>query len=765
MIITRLTVWFAAILLTGSAVHADQRAAEPALAATTLTATDHPPLPSDPKQLWFAPGDAAAPAGRSGLRAGVRLYADGRYSDAIPLVHAAAAKGPLANYARYYEGLSALKLSRLDDAQAAFQSLMARPLTGYLAEAVRLRAAEVDQAQGDIQGALAIYAELAETKTLGAEDVLMLLARAAQSAGDLDRAARAWARVYYEFPLSDQAVIAQAQMDDLGLWQPLERGSRRFARELERGERLFDARRYADARSAFDALRAHATGDAAELVALRVAESDFFLRRYAAARDGLDPWTRTASRRAEAQFFFLSAMRGVDASSEYERLARELVKAWPQESWAEETLNNLATHYILIDEDDRAEAVFREILDRYPGSKHAQRAAWRAGWWAYRRDDFAETVKLFEQAAARFPRSDYRPSWLYWSGRAHDQLGHTQTANARYAIVVADYQNSYYGRLATALLDERRADAVALTAAVMPVKSGSAMDATTLPPTHNLIRALIAAEMYDDALNELQYAQRVWGDSAAIQATMGLVYSRSGDLRRGINAVKRAYPQYMASGGEELPVEMLRVLFPVQYWDSIKRHAAAHKLDPYLIAALMAQESTFDPDIRSAANAVGLMQILPSTGKRYARRLGIRRFRASMLTNPEINIRLGTAIFADMARRMGGTYLALASYNAGEGAVSRWVAERGEIARDEFIDDIPYPETQNYVKRIVGTAEDYRRVYGELRAQPLRPAGSKTVGASKATGSKSGAKAKAKKRVSATSSKTRKAPSARTRGR
>jgi len=734
-------------------VRAEQRAPEPALGDVNLTATDHAPVPTDPRQLWFAPETASHTTKPGGLAAGARLYADGRYAEALPLVRAAATSGPLADYARYYEGLAALKLSRLDDADRAFAALMARPLTGYLVEAARLGAADVDQARGDTQGAIAIYAELADTKTLGAEDVLMRLARAAQTAGDLERAARAWARVYYEYPLSDQAAIAKGQLDDLALWQPFERGGRRVALEIGRGERLFGARRYLEARAAFDAVRPYVDGDSAEVAALRVAECDFYLARYAAARDALERWTRTATRRAEAQFFFLSAIRGTGAQSEYVRLARELVNAWPQESWAEETLNNLATHYILADEDDRAEAVFREILERYPESRHAQRAAWRAGWWAYRRGEFAETVRVFEQAAARFPRSDYRPSWLYWSGRAHDQLGHTRTANARYAIVLADYQNSYYGREATRQLDDRRADAVALTTAAVPVRSTEPLE-TALPPTHNLIRALIAAGLYDDALKELQYAQRVWGDSAAIQATMGLVYSRSGDLRRGINAVKRAYPQYIASGGEELPVEMLRVLFPVQYWDAIKRHAAKHDLDPYLIAALMAQESTFDPGIRSRANAIGLMQIVPSTGSRYARRLGIRRFRSSMLTNPEINIRIGTAIFADLVQRTGGTHLALASYNAGEGAVARWVSERGRIAADEFIDDIPYPETQNYVKRIVGTAEDYRRLYGELGAKPLRPDVVKAKGTSGTSTVK--APAKTKKRVS--TAKKRPAP-------
>jgi soluble lytic murein transglycosylase len=219
-------------------------------------------------------------------------------------------------------------------------------------------------------------------------------------------------------------------------------------------------------------------------------------------------------------------------------------------------------------------------------------------------------------------------------------------------------------------------------------------------------------------MNELQFAQRTWGDSPAIQATIGLIHSRRGDLRRGINAMKRAYPQYIAEGGEQLPVEMLKVLFPVAYWDLLRKHAAARGLDPYVVAALTAQESTFDAGIRSHANAIGLMQVLPSTGRRYARRLGIKRFSARSLTNPEINARIGTAIFADLVERFGSPQLALASYNAGEGAVARWVAERPGVARDEFVDDIPYPETQNYVKRIMGTAEDYRRVYGVLGATP-----------------------------------------------
>jgi soluble lytic murein transglycosylase len=244
---------------------------------------------------------------------------------------------------------------------------------------------------------------------------------------------------------------------------------------------------------------------------------------------------------------------------------------------------------------------------------------------------------------------------------------------------------------------------------------------TPPPPNEALIRALIGAHLYEQADSELRYAQRVWGDSPAIQATRAWLSHQRGQsesgmrrfqlLRGAITTMRRAYPQFMAAGGEDLPRDILTVIFPMAYWDLIRKHAAARDLDPYLVAALIAQESTFVPDIVSSARAVGLMQLMPATARQYARRVGLR-YSAALMRNPEASIRMGTAYFADKIREFGEVHLALASYNAGERPVRTWLAERPGIPRDEFIDDIPYPETQNYVKRIMGTADDYRRLYG-----------------------------------------------------
>jgi soluble lytic murein transglycosylase len=313
-----------------------------------------------------------------------------------------------------------------------------------------------------------------------------------------------------------------------------------------------------------------------------------------------------------------------------------------------------------------------------------------------------------------FPRSDYRPSFLYWSARSHGKLKASAEAESRMRLVFADYANSYYGRLADRTLP-RSARATAMPSAV-PATRQSVDPAE--PPTAGLIRLLLAAELYDDALNELRFVQRTAGSTPVIEATMAWAYHRKGELRRGISLMRRAYPQFLTAD-QNLPREILQVIFPLTYWDLIRKHSAARGLDPYLVAALIAQESTFDPEIRSAANAWGLMQIVPATGRRLARPLGIRRFTTSMLTNPEINVRIGTLYFSRLVQQFGGVHYALASYNAGENRVVRWKAERPGVEEDEFIDDIPFPETQNYVKRILGTAEDYRLLYGKGGGRPL----------------------------------------------
>jgi soluble lytic murein transglycosylase len=125
----------------------------------------------------------------------------------------------------------------------------------------------------------------------------------------------------------------------------------------------------------------------------------------------------------------------------------------------------------------------------------------------------------------------------------------------------------------------------------------------------------------------------------------------------------------------------------------------------------MCQESTFVANIRSPAKAVGLMQLEAATARALARRLRLT-YSSKLLTDPDASIRMGTLYLGDQLREFGQMYFVLAAYNAGEGRLRRWIPERPGLSQEEFIDDMPFYETQNYVRKILATAEDYRRLYG-----------------------------------------------------
>ena len=676
-----------------------------------LGPTAHASVSTNPADLWLVPSDPQLKVLRrpvyTALVDGIEAYGAGDFARAVGLLSGTAlAASDLGDYAAYYKGLAQLKLSQAANAKATIDALRAKKPQGYLSVAAVLAEAEVAEALGDFRTAVARYETLASDKGTVNDDVLARLGRAALAAADRRKAAAAFIRVYYEYPLSDAAITAASELkslDDVVV-------RRGVQGDLARAAILFGARRYADARAAYLALRGQIDGDDREVVELRIAECDYFQGRYRQAFDALQPWLDKGARKAEARFFSSSALREIGRHEDYITQTRTLVADFPDSSWAEEALNNLGTHLILQNEEEDAAQVFRELYESFPTGSRAERAAWKHGWWSYKNGEHAETVRVFEAAAKTFPRSDYRPSFLYWAARSHGKLGASEQADARLRLVFTDYGNSYYGRLAGRQLPQNARTAA--TAGVIPASRTPAAESTPLP-TERLIQLLLTNGLYDDALNEIRFAQREWGTSPALEATSAWAYNRKGDLRRGITLMRRAYPQFLTAAGDALPTEILQIIFPLTYWDSIRKHATARNLDPYLVAALIAQESTFDPKARSAANAWGLMQLVPATGRRLARSLGIRRFSTTMLTDPETNIRLGTLHFSRLVEQFGGAHYALASYNAGENRVVRWKAERPGIDQDEFIDDIPFPETQNYVKRILGTAEDYRALYGK----------------------------------------------------
>ena len=746
--------------------------------APRLSPTPHPPLPDRPSQFWLVPDRRTARSSdgpvvdgfsSSALARGVALFESGQYSFALTLLgDARLGASLLGDYARYYSAWTRLKMGRTGEAGLGFDALAAKSLEGYLSQAVEMRRAEVAAELRENARAASILEALSRQRLVSPEHVLLKLANAYELSGSREKAIETYRRVWVDYALVPEGDAAGQELERLE--RPRLRTTAAARLELARAERLFSAKRWAPAREAFKDVLPVAE-EQSPLVQLRIAECDYYLKRYAAARSGAQPFAARGPNAAEARFVVAAATHGLNEDDRFVELVRDMVAELPTDAWTEEALNLLATHYLTDDEDAQAAEVFEQMVTRFPGGRYAERAYWKAGWAAYRagRDDRA--VQLFEAGAVRLPRADFRPAWLYWAARAHDRQGRKAEATALYQLVVTDYQNSYYGRQA-----ERRMEGKAVPAALVATHPAAGLSTLALTPipTETLIREMVAAELFDDVERELRYAQRAWGDSPALQATLAWVshkrgldlvsWDRFNSLRGAINQMKRAYPQYIAAGGHQLPTDALGVIFPMDYWTLIRQYATEHDLDPYMMAALIQQESTFTPDVRSAANAYGLMQLIPAAGRQYAKKVGLGRFSVRLLTQPEPNVRMGMAYFKDLSDRFGGAHFAIASYNAGPNRVSKWRAEKPGLPDDEFIDDIPFPETQNYVKKVLGMAEDYRRLYGgglltpgdaaprrELIAPtPVRPKASASKGAK-------ASKAKPVKRAKAATSRRGKA--------
>jgi soluble lytic murein transglycosylase len=154
-----------------------------------------------------------------------------------------------------------------------------------------------------------------------------------------------------------------------------------------------------------------------------------------------------------------------------------------------------------------------------------------------------------------------------------------------------------------------------------------------------------------------------------------------------------------------------RLLYPVAYADVIDAEANARKIDPALVAALIHQESSFNPRATSRAGAVGLMQVLPSVGASIAKARGMNGFERVLLYQPDVNIKLGMSHLDAMLEQYPRVEYALAAYNAGGAPVRRWRALRGADDPELFVERISYDETRDYVRILLRNQAMYRSLY------------------------------------------------------
>ena len=329
------------------------RSADAALPA--LAPTVHPPLPQQLSHLWLAPRkddrQARGAAPLEDLARAVKLEDDQKYTASLQLLNRESLRRtPLADYGTYYVGKDELGLKRYDEARRTFAALDARQPPGFLSEAAPLAEAGAAELAGDSAGAVVIYQRLLQQTPTQPQDVLLRLGHAAVTAGDRTVAADAFRRVYYDFPLSDQAADAEKALATLSV--PPLADAVGYPLDLARAGTLFQAGRFKDAREAYAALLPRVHDIDRDLVRLRIASCDVELRLYRYALVDARPYIDAGGHQAEATYDYASALSGLHQDDEYVQTVRNMVDRFGNDPWVESALNDLGTYYILQDDDD-----------------------------------------------------------------------------------------------------------------------------------------------------------------------------------------------------------------------------------------------------------------------------------------------------------------------------------------------------------------------------------------------------------------------------
>ncbi|HZP40476.1 MAG TPA: lytic transglycosylase domain-containing protein [Candidatus Binatia bacterium] len=356
---------------------------------------------------------------------------------------------------------------------------------------------------------------------------------------------------------------------------------------------------------------------------------------------------------------------------------------------------------------DAAASAYTQLAHRFPRAAIAPEARWRAGWVRYLGGRFADAEAAFHTLAER-SGDGVRIAAEYWDGRALERLGRTAEARERFAHVAERHRLSYYATLAEERLGEIRPAAAVVT----DVDAGRPPFPGEVAGPH-AERARLLAELALPRLARLEVdALRA---TAAPRRALLAAYTAVDAPGPALRLAREMRPNGVRSSS---PGPLGHYLYPLGYWNAVSGAAARRRLDPLLVQAVIRQESLFDPDAISPADARGLMQLLPATARRLAPDLEATRPTRlrQTLHRPETNVELGTALLAQLLARYDGSAVkALAAYNAGEDAVAKWERRYGARDADEFVELISFRETRDYVKAVLRNYRVYRTLYGEPR--------------------------------------------------
>jgi soluble lytic murein transglycosylase len=355
---------------------------------------------------------------------------------------------------------------------------------------------------------------------------------------------------------------------------------------------------------------------------------------------------------------------------------------------------------------DDARALLPRLLEVDPGNDAGAAEAFRDAFDLYVSGRFADAARAFEEQSALWREVGVRRRATYWAARSKERLGDAAGARALYANLVPGAAPDLYARWAAAALGI----GVAAAAPAPPEASASESD-LPLPPS----REFISCGFPDLA-----------GDAAELEGTLDTVFAArvaagTGDYRRAASLLKRRYPELGTPEEGAVPSEARRAFYPFAHAALVQSEALRAGVPASLLFGVIRQESVFTADIRSKAGALGLMQVMPATGRTLYRKETGGKGRPD-LRDPAENVRLGAVYLRDLlAEFQGDTAAAVAAYNAGPGRVRSWKRAAAGAPLDEFLESIPITETRVYVKRVLYFQGAYAALYGLPLDTPAPP--------------------------------------------
>ncbi len=659
---------------------------------------------------------------------GYLAYSAQNYSAALDAFDPSmiSANSSLGDYALFYRAESEAATNARGDARRDYASVATKHGDSLMARTARLRAAEMALASGDPSHAIKDLGRMVESNDA---DAIYITAQAYEASGKTEQAVKLYRTIYYELPATAASPQAEARLAALGASPKEKPGS--VEEERSRVDALFDSQQYWDAALAYqDLVTSFPDLAGRDEIQLRLGVSLLNSKQPAQA---VLPLSKVSNRspelQAEALFRQGEALRRSNRAGESAAVVDRLLSQYSKSRWAVEALHDLATYLDKQDRTSEAAVRYKQLVSAYPKSGYAPEASYQLGWQAYESKSYAEAARLLEQhlASYRYPDTKFTGEACLWAGKAEERLGSRARALALYSLVSERYRYGYHGHIAGLRAGQlQRADPklkpeqpkpdsdlerirrnVLHVEKIQETADGSEIGRVTHANDLEVIG------LTDLAIKELNKALESAPESPKLNLRLAQIYSGRGETFQATLVLRKGYPDLYSYQDSDLPREAWEIFFPLSDWETIKREAKQYGIDPYVAAGLIRQESVFNPNAVSRVGARGLMQVMPATGQLIAKRQGTGNITAADLFNPSLNIKLGMNYLAQMIGQLGRIEYAAAGYNAGPGRAKRWVAERGSLDIEDWIESIPFSETRGYVQSVLRYAANYRRLYKE----------------------------------------------------